>query len=36
MVEVNQEKKLVRQVASQGQVADWVKQAQALPRKITD
>jgi predicted flap endonuclease-1-like 5' DNA nuclease len=35
MVEVNQEKKLVRQVASQGQVVEWVKQAQELPRKIT-
>jgi uncharacterized membrane protein HdeD (DUF308 family)/predicted flap endonuclease-1-like 5' DNA nuclease len=35
MVEVNQEKKLVREVPGQHQVEDWVTQAKELPRKIT-
>ena len=35
MVEVNQEKKLVREVPGQHQVEDWVTEAKDLPRKIT-
>jgi predicted flap endonuclease-1-like 5' DNA nuclease len=35
MVEVNQEKKLVRQLPSQAQVQSWIEQAQALPRVVT-
>jgi predicted flap endonuclease-1-like 5' DNA nuclease len=35
MVEVNEEKNLVRQVPSASQVADWVAQAKELPRVIT-
>jgi predicted flap endonuclease-1-like 5' DNA nuclease len=35
MVEVNQEKKLVRQVPGQVQVKEWVEQAKQLPRKVT-
>jgi predicted flap endonuclease-1-like 5' DNA nuclease len=35
MVEVNAQKKLVRQVPSQKQVADWVEQAKTLPPKVT-
>ena len=34
MVEVNTEKKLVRQVPSEKQVTDWVAQAKELPRAI--
>ncbi len=34
MVEVNKAKKLVRQLPSQKQVTDWVKQAKALPRMV--
>jgi len=34
MVEVNEAKKLVRQMPAQKQVEDWVKQAAALPRAI--
>lgn len=34
MVAVNQEKKLVRQLPSRRQVADWVAQAKTLPRVI--
>ena len=34
MVEVNGTKKLVRNVPTDNQVADWVTQAKALPRKI--
>lgn len=34
MAEVNEEKKLVRQVPSASQVADWVAQAKELPRAI--
>jgi predicted flap endonuclease-1-like 5' DNA nuclease len=34
MVEVNEEKKLVRQVPSASQVEDWVTQAKVLPRVI--
>jgi predicted flap endonuclease-1-like 5' DNA nuclease len=35
MEEVNAKKKLVRQLPSQSQVADWVKQAKKLPRAIS-
>jgi predicted flap endonuclease-1-like 5' DNA nuclease len=35
LVEVNQEKKLVRQLPGQAQVKDWIEQAKQLPRKIT-
>jgi len=35
LVEVNQQKKLVRQLPSESQVKDWVEQAKQLPRKIT-
>ena len=34
LVEVNDLKKLVRQLPSQRQVADWVQQAKSLPRQI--
>jgi predicted flap endonuclease-1-like 5' DNA nuclease len=34
MAEVNEVKKLVRQVPSTKQVADWVGQAAKLPRKV--
>jgi len=34
IVETNDLKKLVRQLPSQRQVADWVDQAKVLPRKI--
>lgn len=34
LVEVNDKKKLVRQLPSEKQVADWVKQAKKLPRVI--
>jgi predicted flap endonuclease-1-like 5' DNA nuclease len=33
--EVNAEKKLVRRLPVQSQVADWVEQAKALPRVVT-
>ena len=35
MAEVNQEKRLVRQLPSQAQVQSWIEQAQALPRVMT-
>lgn len=35
MTAVNAEKKLVRQLPSSAQVADWVEQAKQLPRVIT-
>jgi predicted flap endonuclease-1-like 5' DNA nuclease len=35
LVEVNEEKDLVRQVPGSNQVKDWVEQAKALPRKVT-
>jgi predicted flap endonuclease-1-like 5' DNA nuclease len=35
LVEVNQKKKLVRQLPSEGQVAQWIEQARKLPRVIT-
>jgi predicted flap endonuclease-1-like 5' DNA nuclease len=35
LVEVNAEKKLVRQLPGQAQVASWVEQAKGLPRVIT-
>lgn len=35
LVEVNAEKKLVRQLPTEAKVADWVAQAKELPRKIT-
>ncbi len=34
LVEVNAEKKLVRQLPGRNQVASWVEQARQLPRKI--
>jgi len=34
LVEVNDKKKLVRQLPSEKQVADWVKQAKKMPRVI--
>lgn len=34
LVEVNNEKALVRQLPSKGQVADWVQQAKIMPRMI--
>ena len=34
MVEINAEKKLVRQVATANQVAEWVNQAKELPRGV--
>jgi predicted flap endonuclease-1-like 5' DNA nuclease len=34
LVEVNQEKHLVRQLPGQNRVKDWVEQAKGLPRKI--
>ena len=34
LVEVNAEKKLVRKMPTQGQVADWIEQAKLLPRVI--
>ena len=35
LLEVNQEKKLVRRSPAQDQVSDWIEQAQGLPRVIT-
>lgn len=35
MAEVNEQKKLVRAVASEGQVEKWVAQAKELPPKMT-
>ena len=35
IVEVNTEKKKVRKLPTQAQVADWVKQAAELPRKVS-
>ncbi len=35
LIEVNQEKKLVRRAPAQSQVEEWVEQAKQLPRKIT-
>lgn len=35
MVEVNAEKKLVRQLPTQAKVTDWVAQAKALPRLVS-
>jgi predicted flap endonuclease-1-like 5' DNA nuclease len=35
MVEVNAEKKLVRQVPAQSKVEDWVKQAKGMDRMVT-
>jgi len=34
LVQVNDQKHLVRQLPSQRQVADWVNQAKVMPRKI--
>ena len=34
LVETNEEKRLVRQLPSQRQVADWVNQAKVLPRMV--
>jgi predicted flap endonuclease-1-like 5' DNA nuclease len=35
LVETNKQKKLVRKLPTQEQVADWVTQAKALPRVLT-
>ena len=35
MIEVNKEKKLVRQLPSEAQIKGWIEQAQQLPRMIT-
>lgn len=35
LVEVNNEKKLVRQLPTAAAVADWIAQAKALPRVVT-
>lgn len=35
MAEVNADKKLVRNLPTEAQVADWVEQAKALPRIVT-
>jgi predicted flap endonuclease-1-like 5' DNA nuclease len=35
LIAINQQKKLVRKLPTQAQVADWVAQAKALPRLIT-
>ncbi len=35
LVEVNEAKKLVRQLPTEKQVADWVEQAKQLPRVVT-
>ena len=35
LLEVNQEKKLVRRSPAQDQVSDWIEQPQGLPRVIT-
>jgi predicted flap endonuclease-1-like 5' DNA nuclease len=35
MAEVNEQKKLVRQVPAESQVADWIKEAKALPRLVS-
>lgn len=35
IVEVNESKKLVRKLPTAKQMADWVKQAKALPRVVT-
>jgi predicted flap endonuclease-1-like 5' DNA nuclease len=35
LVEVNQEKKLVRQLPTGGQVSDWIEQAKRMPRVVT-
>jgi predicted flap endonuclease-1-like 5' DNA nuclease len=35
MVQVNEEKKLVRRLPTLSQVADWVEQAKLLPRVVT-
>lgn len=35
MMEKNTQKKIVRRLPSQKQIADWVEQAKALPRKVS-
>ena len=35
VVAVNQQKKLVRKLPTQGQISDWVAQAKKLPRVVT-
>ena len=35
MVEINNERKLVRRLPSQNQVAEWIEQAKQLPRMMT-
>jgi predicted flap endonuclease-1-like 5' DNA nuclease len=34
LIEVNKQKRLVRQLPSQRQVADWIEQAKVMPRMI--
>jgi predicted flap endonuclease-1-like 5' DNA nuclease len=35
LLEVNEEKRLVRRPPSRGTVSDWVEQAQAMPRVVS-
>jgi hypothetical protein len=35
MAEVNEQKKLVRQVPTESQVADWIEAAKALSRVVS-
>ena len=35
VVDVNQQKKLVRKLPTQGQVDDWIRQAKLLPRIVS-
>ncbi len=35
MAEINEQKKLVRNLPTENQVADWIEQAKAMPRVIT-
>ena len=35
MAEVNEQKKLVRQLPTEGQVATWIEEAKALPRAVS-
>jgi predicted flap endonuclease-1-like 5' DNA nuclease len=35
LVEVNQEKKLVRRLPSEARIQGWIEQAKKLPRKVT-
>ena len=35
MVEINEENVIVRRLPAESQVADWIRQAKGLPRKVT-